>query len=117
MQLETKNIILRFRVVNKDIFIAIKKGKKKIETRAGSPKYTNIKVGDILVFVCGKDRFSKKIKKVRKFKSIRALHKIYKPKEINPKTRTIKDSERVYYGFPGYAEKIKKYGLVALELG
>ena len=109
-------MILRFRQINKDIFEAIKNGKKKIETRAGSPKYFNIKAGDALVFVCGKERFEKKIKKVSKFKSIAALHKVYKPIEINPRTKTLAESKKMYYSFPGYKEKIKRYGLIALEL-
>lgn len=111
-----KKIILRFRAVNRDIFDAIKNGKKKVETRAGNPKYFDIKAGDTLVFMCGKDKFEKKIKKVRKFKSVEALHKVYKPLAINPKTKTIADSKEVYYSYPRYKEKIKKYGLVAIKL-
>ena len=111
-----KKHVLRFRAVNRDIFDAIRSGKKKIETRAGSPKYFNLQVGEELVFVCGKSRFSRKIKKVRKFSSIKALHRVYKPQEINSKTKTIAESENVYYSYPGHKEKIKKYGLVALEL-
>jgi ASC-1-like (ASCH) protein len=113
---KTKNITLRFRATNRDIFEAIRSGKKKIETRAGSPKYFDIKAGDTLVFVCGKERFNKKVKSVHKFKSIKALHKIYKPIEINPKTKTIQESEKMYHSFSGYREKIKKYGLIALKL-
>lgn len=113
---KTKKVTLRFRAADRYIFKAIKSGKKKIETRAGSPKYFNIKAGDTLVFVCGKDKFERKIKKVTKFKSIETLHKIYKPIEINPKTRTVQESEKIYYSFPGYKEKIKKYGLIAFEL-
>lgn len=116
MVTKSKKYTLRFRAVNKDTFNAIKNGKKKIETRAGSPKYFYIQAGDVLVFVCGKDKFEKKVKKVRKFKSIKALNKVYKPKQINPKTTTMGESEKMYYSFPGYKEKIKKYGLVAMEL-
>ncbi len=109
-------MILRFRKTNRDIFEAIRNGNKNIETRAGSPKYLNVKAGDTLVFVCGKERFDKKVKKIRKFKSVGALHKVYKPQEINPKAKTVAESEAIYYSFPGYREKIKKYGLIALEL-
>ena len=41
-----KKHTLRFRAVNRDIFDAIRNGKKKIETRAGSPKFFN----DVLQF-------------------------------------------------------------------
>lgn len=46
---KSKKYTLRFRAVNEDTFNAIKNGKKKIETRAGSPKYFYIQAGDILV--------------------------------------------------------------------
>lgn len=114
--MKNKTYTLRFNVVNRYVFEAIRSGKKKIETRTGSPKYFNLQTGDKLIFVCGKDKFSKKVKKVMKFKSVKALHKVYKPEEINPRAKTIADSENIYYSFPGYKEKIKKYGLVALEL-
>lgn len=116
MAKQNRKYTLRLRAVNRYIFEAIRSGKKKIETRAGSPKYVDIKAGDMLVFVCGKDRFEKKVKRVRKFKSIKSLHKIYKPQAINSNTKTITDSEKVYYSYPNYKEKIKKYGLVAIEL-
>lgn len=111
-----KKHTLKFNIINRYIFDAIKNGQKKVETRAGSPRYFDIQKGDTLIFVCGKDRFEKKVKKVRKFKSIKTLHKTYKPQEINPKTKTVADSEKMYYSFPGYREKIKKYGLIVFEL-
>ena len=113
---KSKDVILRFRAVNRNIFEAIKSGKKKIETRAATPKYSQIKTSNNLIFVCGKERFSKNVKKVKKFKSIMALCKTYKPQDINPKTKTIEELEKMYHSFPGYKEKIKKYGLMALEL-
>jgi ASC-1-like (ASCH) protein len=109
-------MILRFRKINKYIFDSIRDGKKKIETRAASPKFLNIKKGDTINFVCGKEKFTKKVKKAQKFKSVEDLHKVYKPIEVNPKIKTVEESEKMYYSFPGYREKIKKYGLIALEL-
>ncbi len=45
-------IVFRFRTINKDIFEAIKSGKKKVETRAATEKYRNIKAGDTVKLVC-----------------------------------------------------------------
>ena len=111
-----KTYTLRFRAVNRDIFEAILDGKKKVETRAATKKYIDIKTGDILVFVCGKERFEKEIKKVKIFKSISSLVKKYSPQEINPKAKSEKDLRDIYYSFPGYREKIQKFGIVAMEL-
>lgn len=107
---------LRFREVDRDIFNAIKSGKKKVETRAATPRYSDMEIGDEIHFVCGKSKFTKEIRKIKKFKTISGLVKKYKPSQINPTCKTKKELERMYYSFPNYKEKIKKFGLIVLEL-
>lgn len=114
--MSNKIIQLRFRAVNRDIFEAIKSGKKKIETRAGTEKYRALKTGDTIILVCGSKKFSKKVSKVETFKSIPAILKKYKPEKISPKTHTAQEARDMWYSFPGYKEKIKKYGLVVMHL-
>jgi ASC-1-like (ASCH) protein len=111
-----KKHILKIAQTGRYIFDAIKKGQKKIETRAGTEKYQKIVAGDILVFSCGKDSFEKEVKKVKHFKTIKALLKVYKPQEINPKTKTEKETVEMYYSFPDYEQKIKDFGILAFEL-
>jgi len=108
--------IVKFRTVNRDIFLAIKTGKKKIETRAATPKYQAVAVGDTLVLVCGQEKLTKQVVAVEHFKTIGALLKKYPPKSINPQTKTAAEIRAMWYSFPGYQEKIKKYGLVAWRL-
>ena len=110
------NLLLKFRVVNREIFNAILDGRKRYETRAATPKYREVKVGDIFIIACGKERFEKKVKSVEIFKTIGALLKKYKPEEINPKTHTAKEARAMWHSFPNYDEKIKKFGLVVWEL-
>jgi ASC-1-like (ASCH) protein len=114
--MKNKDITLRFRSVNKDIFFAIKEGRKKIETRAATEKYRKIEVDDTLKFTCGKMSFKKKAKKITHFSSVRALLKNYAPNEINPNARSENELRRMYYTYPEYKEKIRKYGIVAWEL-
>lgn len=111
-----KKYVLRFRAVNKDIFDAIKEGKKKIETRAATIKYRNIKAGDVVILSCGTQKFEKRVRSVRIFKTVRAMLRSYKPKEINPKVSTESELIDIYYSFPGYRNKIKKFGIIALEV-
>lgn len=111
-----KKYTLRFRAVNQDIFLDIKSGKKTVETRAATEKYKDIKEGDLIVLVCGKDRFGKTVKKATIFKSIKPLVKAYPIKKIMPHISTEKELQRAYYSYPNYKEKIKKFGLIALEL-
>ncbi|HZZ99766.1 MAG TPA: hypothetical protein VFK07_03615 [Candidatus Paceibacterota bacterium] len=111
-----KTHVLRMRAENKDIFDAIRAGKKKVETRAATDKYRKIQEGDKLKFVCGGDSFQRNVVSVQRFKNIKTILKKYKPQEINPKNKTEKEVTETYYSFPEYREKIKKFGLIAFEL-
>lgn len=108
--------VLRFRAVNRDIFLAIASGKKRVETRAATKKYANIQAGDEIVFLCGREKFKKTVRGSRIFSSISALLKTYSVQDINPLVHTERELRDVYHSFPGYREKIKKFGLITLEL-
>ncbi len=107
---------LQFRAINRDTFLAIRRGTKMIETRAATERYRNILKGDALIFVCGKTKFKKQVKRARKFSSISALLRAYKPRQINPKVKSAEELRVMYASFPGYREKIRKFGIIALEL-
>lgn len=111
-----KVIQFRFRVVNRNVFEAIKSGKKKVETRAATIKFREIKSGDFIKLSCGKENFVKQTKSVKRFKNIKDLLNIYKIETINPKIHSVRELETMWFSFPGYKEKIKKYGLMAFEL-
>lgn len=108
--------ILRFRVINKDIFSAIKSGKKKVETRAASKRYKDIEEGDILVFVCGKEKFEKKVKEIFYSKTVLGLLKKYSIKDIRPDLKTKIEFLTSYDSFPGYSEKLKQFGIIAFKV-
>ncbi len=113
---ESKIYKLKIRAVDKDIFDAIKSGRKRIETRAATENYRKIGKGDTIVFVCGKKSLKKKIAGVKSYKSIGAVFKDYKIKDIFPSLSTIGEARRAYFSFPGYRDKIKKYGLISWRL-
>ena len=73
--MKNKPKILKFRLVNKDIFEAIVRGKKKIETRAATEKYRKIKVGDTVILKCGKKNLTKKVLRVEHSSQITNLQK------------------------------------------
>ncbi|MEK7493881.1 MAG: ASCH domain-containing protein [Patescibacteria group bacterium] len=107
---------LKFRAENKDVFEAVRDGRKKIETRAATEKFRDIKRGDAVRLVCGDDAFTKTVKNTELFSSINALLEKYKPQDINPACASVKDIRAMYHSFPNYKEKIEEYGLIALEL-
>jgi len=113
--MKKRKIILRFRATNKDFFQAIKNGKKKVETRAATVRYRDIKSGDVVEFVCGKERFSRTVKSARVFPGIDAMLNVHKLTDIMPNARSVEDLQKLYQDFPGYREKLKKFGIIALE--
>ncbi len=108
--------ILKINSKDRYIIDAIISGEKKIETRAATPKYREIKMGEKIILVCGSKKIKKEVIKVELFKTIGALLKKYKPEEINPKTHSAQEARAMWYSFPGYKEKIKEFGLVAWHL-
>lgn len=114
--IKNKSHKLRFRESNRNIFNAIKTGKKKVETRAATERYRKIKVGDSLTFICGKSKINKIVSKVQIFKTIASLIKRFKPIQINPGTKTKQDLIKMYHSFPQYEEKLKKSGIIAFTL-
>ena len=111
-----KTYTFRIREQDRDIFQQIKDGQKKVETRVAGPRYKNITAGDGIILICGKSKLSKKVKKATLFKSISAMLKKYKVKDIMPNIANQKEMEEIYYSFSGYRAKIKKHGLIAIEL-
>lgn len=114
--METKIIRLKFRAVNRDIFEAIRDGRKKVETRARDEKFQDITRGDAVTLMCEDDIFTKTVKSAEVFATIEALLEKYAPQDINPACATAGDIRAMYYSFPGYKEKIEEHGLIALEL-
>ncbi len=114
--MEPKKHTLSIAEINRDTFYFIRSGKKKIETRACSPKYRKVKAGEILVLSCAGEKFERKIKKVFYFTSIKEILKKYTPNQINPAVHTEQEITQAWHSYPGYKEKIKKFGLIAFEL-
>ncbi len=111
-----KSYTLKFKATDRVDFDRLREGIKTVETRAAGPKYQSIGAGDVLVFVCGKQRFSKTIKKKHHFKSIASMFRKIPFKKIWPEAKSAKEPEKIYYSYPNYEEKIKNFGIFAFEL-
>jgi len=113
--MDNKKIILNIRQCDRAIFDAILDGSKKVETRAASTKFQNLKTGDIAVLKCGREKAERRIKTVRYVAGIDELLKYYIVSDINPSIKEREELEKMYYSWPNYREKIEKFGLVAIE--
>lgn len=111
-----KKTVLRFREVDRAIFMAVKNGDKTVETRAATVKFKDLKNGDQLILICGKDKIEKTVRKSKIFKSVDELLASIDFKKIMTTASSAEEAKRVYDSFPGYQEKIAKFGIIALEL-
>ncbi|MCR4274920.1 MAG: hypothetical protein NUW02_02625 [Candidatus Campbellbacteria bacterium] len=107
---------LRLRQTDTGIFEEVRSGLKSIETRAGTPRHQNIKVGDELIFVCGKNRFSKKVTKIYHWPSVDGMVKEIPFKKVMPSISSIEEMKKIYNSYPNYTEKIKEFGLLGFVL-
>lgn len=111
-----KTHILKIRSTDKEIFEAINSGRKKVETRAATARNVKMQAGEEILFICGKQSLKKAIDKATKYKTIKAMLKDYKVKQIAPDLKTENELRDMYFAWPSYRDKIKQFGLVALEL-
>lgn len=107
---------LGIRKEDKDIFRAIERGDKTIETRAAKGRFKRIEVGDVLVFNCANEKTEKKVGSVNFYDSVEELAEDLPLQEILPSVSSVEELKERIYGFPHYREKIKNYGIVAFKL-
>jgi len=113
--------VLRMRAVDRSIFMAVKNGTKSLETRAlNDPKrarsYSGITKGDSVVFVCGKKRVRMRVGRVARYRSVAGLLRTEPYRRIAPWTTSRKEAAAMYDTFPGYRERIKKFGIICFEV-
>ena len=110
-------MILVFEEVDRENFEKVRSGIKSIETRAGTAKYQAICVGDEIEFQCGTDVFGKKVIKKYQWSTVEAMCAEVPLKKVMPDIDTIDQVKIRYASYPNYPEKIKKFGILGLELG
>lgn len=108
-----KKWVLRFRAKDKILFDQIVSGEKTVETRANTSRYSPMKRGAFLVLICGKE---KQIKSVRRYKSIDEMAKAIEIQKVIPNIKSVEEAKKIYFSFPGYREKIERFGIVAFEI-
>lgn len=106
---------LIFREEDRPRFEEVKSGIKKIETRAATPKYQKLGVGDEITFTCGEDSFTKTIAKRYHWPSVDAMFAEVPLKNVMPDIDSVEAAKARYASYPGYPEKIKQFGLLGFE--
>ncbi len=111
-----KRHTLRFRAVDRATFDDIREGRKRVETRAATVKYRNIAPGDILVFICETEQFERQVATAEHFASVDDMLQRFTVSDISPQITDREALLRMYHGFPGYEEKIREFGIIALTV-
>ncbi len=107
---------LVFRAGDKAEFQTIVDGRKLVETRAATPKYRKVEVGDTLVISCGGEQVEKEVRHVSIYDSIDSLLANENLHDVMPLVADEAEARKVWRSYPGYDEKIAKYGIVAWQI-
>lgn len=107
---------LPFLPKHRSTFELIRTGKKQRETRAGSELYFKIQPGDSIKFICENDSFVRTVTKVTHFQSLEKLLQEFNPEQIHPGIDSRDRLIEKYYYYPGYRERIAKFGILVFEL-
>lgn len=87
-----------------------------VETRAGSELYFKIQPGDSIKFICEDESFIRSVVKVTHFKSLERLLQEYNPGSLHPGIDSRDRLIEKYNYYPGYRERIAKFGILVFEL-
>lgn len=108
--------VLEFREVDRERFDEVKSGVKSIETRANTEKYQTIDNGDAIMFSCGSDVFTKKVVRKYHWLTIEEMLEDVPLFKVMPDLTSIEQVRDRYNSYPSYDVKLKKYGILGLEL-
>lgn len=114
--------------VTLEIYQDIKSKAKTIDTRApdiNAGKILDIQIGDGIEFYAVDSRFRRvSARPILKFKAIFVRHyptlnQLFRNedfKKIFPRAKDVPEAICVYNNFPGYSERIRKHGIVAIGI-
>lgn len=99
-------------------FSLIRDGRKTVEGKKGSPKWTHLKAGDWVSFVNNNESFLVKIIGINRYDSLEEFLKTETLERVLPGVKTIEQGKRIYMSPPinWTQEEIDKYGILAIQL-
>lgn len=96
-------------------FEEVRSGSKRIETRAMDERYRSIVADDEIVFVCGDDRFTKRVNKVYLWPTVEAMLAEVPIEIVMPGLLTVQEVYDRFSSYPSYFERIEKGGILGFE--
>lgn len=94
----------------------IKAGRKRWEGRLNVGAPAGASKGCLAVFSSGRDNLEMTVQSVRKYGSFEDMLQDLGVETCLPGVTSVARGVSIYHGFPGFAEKEKQFGVVAMEL-
>lgn len=94
-------------------FDLVADGSKTIEVRVQYPNLRNLKAGDHLRFVCGRDHALTRVKRIARYRSFEEMLDAEGPERVNPtspRDQQLADIRRIY------GPKKEALGVLAIEI-
>lgn len=114
---ETKENRNHSLTLRKEYIDQIRSGKKTVESRINTGAILNYKPGDKIRFFCSsKESVECIIKRIETFDNFKDMLRECGTENCFPKNINIYEAEQIYDAIPGYAEKSKRFGVVAIHI-
>lgn len=97
-------------------FDLIRSGQKRWEGRLKVGAAVGLSVGCKVTFSCGSSDLEMTVRSVREFRTFEDMLRELGVETLLPGVGSVSQGVAVYHGFPGYAEKERRFGVVAMEL-
>ena len=97
----------------------IKTGQKTVEGRVNTNKYRNIQSNDTIIFFEKDSPTTKavcKIIKINHYKNFKDMLINEGIENMLPGIKSLDEAINIYNNLPGYKEKVKEYGAIAIQL-
>lgn len=98
------------------LFDKIEAEEKTVEARIAIPKYTKLKIGDIITFLCATKTVSRKIIGRAMYVTFEQMLKAEGIYNCLPGVKSFNEAAQFYLGLKNYANLERKFGVVAFRL-
>lgn len=113
LQLKTEK---RFFRLQRRYLELIKCGQKRWEGRLKVGAAANLQVGYRVILSCGSEEIERKVRSVREYRSFESMLRDIGVQALLPGCNDLQTAIAIYHSFPGYSEREKTLGVVAMEL-
>lgn len=102
--------------IKKQYFDFIATGKKTVEGRIYTYPFTKATKGDVVTFINQTQKVTCRITEIVKYKSFKDMLDQEGVRNCLPEISTVDEGVKIYHAIPGYEDKAKKHGVIAIRI-